>query len=54
GMFLSAPLTVLLMILLAQTDGARWIAILLSADGRPDPRATAPDPALTKFANGEN
>ncbi|MEM6625671.1 MAG: AI-2E family transporter [Pseudomonadota bacterium] len=54
GMFLSAPLTVLLMILLAQTDGARWIAILLSADGRPDPRATAPDPALTEFANGEN
>ena len=35
GMFLSAPLTVLMMILLAQTPGARWIAILLSADGHP-------------------
>lgn len=35
GMFLSAPLTVLLMILLAQIEGARWIAIVLSADGAP-------------------
>ena len=36
GMFLSAPLTVLIMIVLAQIPGARWIAILLSEDGRPD------------------
>ncbi|MEP7210545.1 MAG: AI-2E family transporter [Alphaproteobacteria bacterium] len=36
GMFLSAPLTVLVMIVLAQIPGARWIAILLSEDGRPD------------------
>lgn len=35
GMFLSAPLTVLMMILLAQTPGGRWIAIFLSADGHP-------------------
>jgi AI-2 transport protein TqsA len=35
GMFLSAPLTVLIMIVLAQIPGARWIAILLSADGNP-------------------
>lgn len=35
GMFLSAPLTVLMMILFAQSDGTRWIAILLSADGNP-------------------
>lgn len=35
GMFLSAPLTVLIMIVLAQIPGARWIAILLSADGDP-------------------
>jgi predicted PurR-regulated permease PerM len=35
GMFLSAPLTVLVMIVLAQIPGARWIAILLSADGNP-------------------
>ncbi len=35
GMFLSAPLTVLIMIVLAQIPGARWIAVLLSADGDP-------------------
>lgn len=35
GMFLSAPLTVLLMIVLAQIPGARWIAVLVSADGNP-------------------
>jgi predicted PurR-regulated permease PerM len=35
GMFLSAPLTVLIMIVLAQIPGARWIAVLLSADGNP-------------------
>ncbi|MEM7661447.1 MAG: AI-2E family transporter [Pseudomonadota bacterium] len=36
GMFLSAPLTVLMMILFAQSDSTRWIAILLSADGKPN------------------
>ena len=36
GMFLSAPLTVLIMILCAQSPSTRWIAIVLSADGRPD------------------
>lgn len=41
GMFLSAPLTVLLMIVLAHTPGARWIAIILSADGRPVGRPKA-------------
>jgi predicted PurR-regulated permease PerM len=35
GMFLSTPLTVLAMAILAQFDGSRWIAILLSADGDP-------------------
>lgn len=35
GMFLSAPLTVLMMILLAQSDQTRWMAVLLSADGNP-------------------
>lgn len=38
GMFLSAPLTVLIMIVLAQVPGARWIAILLSSDGNPGGR----------------
>ena len=35
GMFLSTPLTVLVMVVLAQFEGSRWIAILLSADGDP-------------------
>lgn len=35
GMFLSAPLTVLMMILFAQSDSTRWIAVLLSANGDP-------------------
>jgi predicted PurR-regulated permease PerM len=35
GMFLSTPLTVLAMVILAQFDGSRWIAVLLSADGDP-------------------
>ncbi|MGE0597157.1 MAG: AI-2E family transporter [Hyphomonadaceae bacterium] len=37
GAFLAAPLTVMLMIVLAQFSSTRWIAILLSADGRPTP-----------------
>ena len=35
GMFLSTPLTVLTMVILAQFEGSRWIAILLSANGDP-------------------
>ena len=35
GMFLSTPLTVLVMVILAQFEDSRWIAILLSADGDP-------------------
>jgi len=35
GMFLSTPLTVGVMLILAQFDGTRWIAILLSEDGDP-------------------
>lgn len=42
GMFLSAPLTVLMMILFAQSEHTRWIAILLSADGNPQGRAEQP------------
>lgn len=38
GMFLSSPLTVILMIVLAQFSATRWIAVLLSADGKPDAR----------------
>jgi len=35
GAFLSAPLTTMIMLICAQSDSTRWIAILLSADGRP-------------------
>ncbi len=43
GMFLSAPLTVLVMIVLAQIPGARWIAVLMSADGNPGDYAVKHD-----------
>ena len=36
GMFLSTPLTVMAMVILAQFDGSRWMAVLLSADGQPE------------------
>ncbi|CAN7477875.1 AI-2E family transporter [Phenylobacterium sp. LjRoot225] len=35
GAFLSTPLTVMAMVILAQFEGTRWIAIMLSADGAP-------------------
>jgi predicted PurR-regulated permease PerM len=35
GMFLSTPLTVLTMVVLAQFEGSRWMAVLLSGDGDP-------------------
>jgi predicted PurR-regulated permease PerM len=35
GAFLAAPITVILMTVLAQFKRTRWIAILLSSDGRP-------------------
>jgi hypothetical protein len=35
-MFLSTPLTVLVMLILAQFEGSRWLAVMLSADGEPD------------------
>jgi len=36
GAFLSAPLTVIMMIVFAQFGTTRWISVLLSADGKPD------------------
>lgn len=36
GMFLSTPLTVMAMVILAQFSGTRWIAVLLSENGEPD------------------
>ena len=43
GMFLSTPLTVAAMVILAQFDGSRWIAILLSEDGDPQVAAAVSD-----------
>ena len=43
GAFLAAPLTVMLMIVLAQFSSTRWIAILLSADGKPTPHQRSVD-----------
>ena len=44
GMFLSTPLTVTVITILAQFNGSRWIAILLSGDGAPE-GGPAPKPA---------
>jgi predicted PurR-regulated permease PerM len=51
GMFLSAPLTVLVMIVLAQIPGARWIAVLMSADGNPGEYAVKHDAPLHDLRN---
>ena len=53
GMFLSTPLTVMAMVILAQFDGTRWVAVLLSADGDPQQLRTraldeAPDEAMQR------
>src|SRR4051794_24738419 len=36
GAFLSTPLTVMVMVILAQFDGSRWVSVILSADGDPN------------------
>ncbi|MCA6329642.1 MAG: AI-2E family transporter, partial [Phenylobacterium sp.] len=41
GMFLSTPLTVIVMVICAQFRGSRWVAILLSEDGEPSRPAPA-------------
>lgn len=49
GAFLSTPLTTVMMVILAQFSGARWIAVLLSADGQPGPsRDKAPETMAAK------
>ena len=54
GMFLSTPLTILVMVVLAQFDGSRWIAVLLSADGDPHGLGTpAKAPALEPSQKSE-
>ena len=47
GMFLSTPLAVMAMAVLAEFRGSRWMAILLSGDGEPyadEPAAVPPGP----------
>lgn len=48
GMFLSAPLTVLIMILCAQSETTRWISVLLSADGDPGGTLTGKPDSLAQ------
>ena len=48
GMFLSTPLTVMVMVILAQFDGTRWLAVLLSADGQPEKLRGRPVAAPTE------
>ena len=56
GAFLSTPLTTVMMVVLVQFQGTRWIAVMLSADGQPGelrsipPHAT-PDTGPTKPAS---
>lgn len=44
GMFLSTPLAVMAMAILAEFQGSRWMAILLSGDGRPYEDKDPPEP----------
>jgi predicted PurR-regulated permease PerM len=53
GAFLSTPLTVIAIALLSEFEGSRWIAVLMSGDGRPypdaptlSPETAAPEPAF--------
>ncbi len=54
GMFLSAPLTVLMMILFAQSDSTKWIAILLSANGEPLSRDIVTSVAVETPTNSDS
>lgn len=42
GAFLSTPLTVVAMVLLAQFPGSRWLAVLLSQNGHPEAQGQEP------------
>jgi AI-2 transport protein TqsA len=48
GMFLSTPLAVMAMAVLAEFRGSRWMAILLSGDGEPYAEKDAPVPVKPK------
>jgi predicted PurR-regulated permease PerM len=46
GAFLSTPLTVVVMAICAEFQGSRWLAILISGDGRPYPVEPPPEAEL--------
>jgi AI-2 transport protein TqsA len=46
GMFLAVPLTVMLMIILAQFPATRWIAVMMSNNGNPDSSVPQARPAM--------
>ena len=48
GMFLSTPLAVMAMAILAEFKGSRWMAILLSGDGEPYADEDEPPPARAR------
>ena len=51
GMFLSTPLAVMAMAILAEFKGSRWMAILLSGDGEPYADAEAGKPPAQRRVN---
>lgn len=51
GMFLSTPLAVMAMAILAEFKGSRWMAILLSGDGEPYADAEAEKPPAQRRVN---
>ncbi len=51
GMFLSTPLAVMAMAILAEFKGSRWMAILLSGDGEPYAEADGPPRAPPSRVN---
>lgn len=50
GMFLSTPLAVMAMAILAEFRGSRWMAILLSGDGEPYAEEAEPAPSRPRRA----
>ena len=54
GMFLSTPLTVMAMVILAQFKGSMWLAVLISGDGDPlRGESTGPQGEPTPHAHAE-
>ena len=54
GAFLATPLLVMSMVLLAQFDGTRWIAVLISSDGKPLGEERGRRPRVERLPSPEN